>query len=281
MLQVDWVWSYAFGATFAAAAARQLEKEEKPFSNKWGYVTLFFLATFFNMSALYNLWVYPQWESMQVAATHADIPGWIVSLFLITNVTQGVLGYWITYTLIKKKNYYGAHVNWMVAWAVFWFILACGWDCTGYQRFLYDASVNNGVLWTPSTQHMGLSFFVKSNSFRAILIMSLAFIPVLSYGYITFTRDGFKMDSTVPTNKVPGALKIMALYISIEFGLTLSIAVIAAMTVIGLSKITGNILAGYLIGIPSFSLVAYLLLFRRKMPMYWLARQLFFKEPRE
>jgi len=80
MVQVDVVWSYAFGATFAACASRQLEKEDKPFVNQWYVFTLTFLSTFFAPSGLYLLWQHTQWETMQVAKTMKDIPAWLVTL---------------------------------------------------------------------------------------------------------------------------------------------------------------------------------------------------------
>ena len=104
MVQVDIVWAYAFGATFAAAAGRQLEKEEKPFVNKWYVFLLIFLSVFFAPSGLYLLWEHTQWETMQVATTMKDIPAWLVVIFAVTNVTQGILGYWTTLKLVKKEE---------------------------------------------------------------------------------------------------------------------------------------------------------------------------------
>jgi hypothetical protein len=74
MVQVDIVWSYAFGATFAASSARQLAQEEKPFANKTYSFVLHFLSILFAPSGLYLLWQFPQWETMQVARSFSDIP---------------------------------------------------------------------------------------------------------------------------------------------------------------------------------------------------------------
>jgi len=280
MVQVDIVWSYAFGATFAAAAARQLEKEEKPFNNKWYIFILLFLSIFFAPSGLYLLWEHTQWETMQVATTFSDIPAWLVTIFAVTNITQGIAGYWTTWWLIKKKNYYGAHANWMVAWIIFWFILVCGWDCTGYQRFLYDMSVNNGALWEPGKM-MGISFFNASRVWWTLVVMALFFAPMLIYGFVNFTREGAKMDRTIPSDRVPGVPRILVVYFATQWVLCLGLAILAALTVMGIREATGSLLAAYFIGIPVFSLVAYFLLFRRKMPMHRIARQLYVKEPGE
>ncbi len=276
MVQVDIVWSYAFGATFAAAAARQLEKEEKPFNNKWYVLTLLFLACLFAPSGLYLLWQFPGWETMQVATRHEDIPAWLVVVFAVTNITQGILGYRVSYLFARKGKYYAAHANWMVAWIIFWFILVCGWDCTGYQRFLYDSSMFNGELWTPG-RHMGFGFFL-SNVWWTLVVMGLFFAPALNYGIVKGIRKGAAMDPSITKNQVPRARKILLVAHGTMFGLCLGLAILAALCVMSLRDLFGNILLGYLVGIPAFSVVAYFLLFRRKMPMYLIAKQLFVKE---
>ena len=48
MVQVDVVWAYAFGSGFAACAARQLQKEDKPFNNKW-YVFTYAYGKLFDL----------------------------------------------------------------------------------------------------------------------------------------------------------------------------------------------------------------------------------------
>lgn len=278
MVQVDIVWSYAFGASLASAASRQLEKEETPFNNKWYIFILHFLAIFFAPSGLYLLWQFPQWETMQVATHFKDIPSWLVVVFAVTNITQGILGYWITFKLIKKKNYYGAHVNWMVSWIIFWFILVCGWDCTGYQRFLYDASVHGGELWAPG-KSMGVSFFYASNVWWTLVVMGFFFGPMLLYAYRHFTEEGYSMDPSILKEEIPHPLKVIAVYNAAQWCVCLGIAILASLLVMGIRDLTGSVLAGYLIGVPMFSLAASFFLFRRGMPMYMIAKQIFVKEP--
>jgi len=278
MVQVDIVWSYAFGATFAACAGRQLAKQSRPFENKWFVFTLLFLSILFAPSGIYLLWEHTQWETMQVARTMSDIPGWLVVLFAVTNITQGILGFWISWKLVRKGNHYGAHVNWMAAWIIFWFILVCGWDCTGYQRFLYDMSVHGGQLWEPG-RHMGLRFFYASRVWWTLVIMAIFFAPMLIYGYINFIREGAKTDETISAEMTPGPIRILIFSFGAQWVVCLGLAIAAALIVMGFAGLTGSLLAGYCIGLPVFWLAAYFLLFRRKMPMYWIARQLFIQEP--
>jgi hypothetical protein len=216
---------------------------------------------------------------MQVAKTMKDIPAWLVTLFAVTNVTQGILGYWITVKLLKKKNYYGAHANWMWSWILFWFILVCGWDCTGYQRFLYDMSMFNGELWSPG-KHMGVGFLL-SNVWLTLVIMAVFFGPMLIHGFIKFTRDGAKMDPSIKPNEVPNAITILAVYFGAQWVVCLGLAIVAALMVMGLRNVTGSTLLGYLVGVPLFIILAQLLLFRRGMPMQKIARMLYIREPGE
>ncbi len=280
MVQVDIIWGYAFGAGFAACGARQLAKEEKPFINKIYTFTLLFLSIFFAPSGLYLLWQFTQWETMQVAHTFMDLPAWLVCGFAITNVTQGILGYWVSYKFIKNKNYYAAHANWMWAWILFWFILVCGWDCTGYQRFLYDASVNNGVLWEPG-KHMGLYFFWKSNVWWTLVSMAVCFAPMLIYSVLNFIIKGAKEDKTLTPDQIPGPISLLIFSFGAQWVVCLGLAILAALMVMGLRDVTGSLLLGYLIGVPVFIALAQLLLFRRGMPMQMIAQKLYIKEPGE
>jgi hypothetical protein len=277
MVQVDVVWSYAFGATFAACSARQLQREEKPFHNRWYVFVLIFLAVFFAPSGVYLLWQFPQWETMQVATSRGDIPAWLVAIFGVTNITQGIIGYWTTWRLARKGNYYGAHANWMTAWIIFWFILACGWDGTGYQRFLYDASANGDILWSPGT-HMGVSFFYASNVWWTLVVMALFFAPMLILGAVKFTREGAALDPAIKKDEIPGAVKTLLVVFGTQWILCLALAVIAAVAVIQVGRLIGNIAWGYVIGLPIAAAAYYYLLLRRGMPMYRIAKALFIKE---
>ena len=279
MVQVDVVWAYAFGATFAAASARQLQKEEKPFNNKWYVFLLLFLSIFFAPSGLYLLWQFPQWETMQVAASREDIPAWLVVIFGVTNITQGILGYWTTWRLARRGKFYAAHANWMVAWIIFWFILACGWDGTGYQRFLYDASVHGGVLWEPGT-HMGISFFYASRVWWTLVVMAAFFAPMLIRGMIQGIREGASADPSIKGG-LPGPVKILAVFFTAQWSVCLGLAVLAAAVVIQLGDLFGHIGWGYLAGLPLCAAAYYFLLFRKGMPMHLIARQLYVKEPGE
>ncbi len=274
MVQVDIIWSYAFGASFAAAAARQLGKQESPFVSKYFMFTLLFLSLLFVPSGVYLLWEHTQWETMQVAISKDDIPSWLTTLFVLTNVTQGIVGYFISYKFARAKNYFAAHVNWIIAWIIFWFILVCGWDCTGYQRFLYDMSVNNGELWAPG-KHMGLSFFYSSNVWWSLVLMALFFAPMLIYGYVQFIREGMENDPSIPQEAIPSPIKIQIIVFGIQWVVSLACAILVSILVMQLYTLTVSYIAAYIIGIFSFSIVAYFLLFKREKILHKLLKTLY------
>jgi len=119
MVQVDIFWSYALGAGFAASASRQLKEKDTPFQNDYFTYTLLYLSCIFAPSGIYLLWQFPHWETMQVATCHGDLPAWLVALFAITNITQGILGFWVSYICIKAGRYYWAHLQWFLFFLCF------------------------------------------------------------------------------------------------------------------------------------------------------------------
>ncbi|MFA6034448.1 MAG: hypothetical protein WC889_16225 [Myxococcota bacterium] len=280
MVQVDIVWSYAFGATFAAAAARQVKETAKEegtlFHSRQFTYLLLFLSILFAPSGLYLLWEFPHWETMQVARTWADLPAWLVCLFAITNITQGILGYWTSALLIRSGRLYGAHVNWMVAWTIFWSILVMGWDTTGWQRFLYDPTVNGGVFWSPGT-HMGLSFF-KSNVFLTLVGMAVPIGPALVIPIAKWIREGAASDPSIPGDRVPGMVKIMIVVLVGTFVIPLVLAILCGLLVFLIRDLTGSIPLAYAAGLPAFWFMVYFMLLKPGRPLYLYARMLFIEE---
>ncbi len=271
VVRTDVVWSYAFGASFAAAAYHKLKNESRPFTTKYFVFTLLFLSILFAPSGIYLLWEHTQWETMQVATSKDDLPSWLVTLFAVTNITQGILGYFVSYKLIKAKKIFGAHCNWIAAWIIFWFILVCGWDCTGWQRFLYDVSVNNGQLWTPGT-HMGISFFYASRVWWTLVIMGLFFAPMLINGYISFIREGAKVELSMDGKNLPSPIKIITIIFGTQWIICLLVAIIASLIVMELHSLTNNLLIAYPVGIIVSGFLIYYLILRRNMICYKLLK---------
>ncbi len=196
MVQVDVFWSYAIGAGFAASASKQIKKEYDTakdtgwFQSKYFVYNVLFLACLFAPSGVYLLWDFPQWETMQVAASHASIPAWLVTLFAFTNVTLGVLGYWVAYSFIKKGRPGLAWLQVLIGYFFMAFILIVGWDGTGWQRFLYDASMHGGRLWSPGT-YDGAAFLTSHVAF-ALYGMGVIVAPFLLIPMAKWIREGLQ-----------------------------------------------------------------------------------------
>src|SRR5659263_786349 len=162
MVEVDVFWSYSIGASFALASfrqlrkmrkesgadgtydlkdmldvkkiAREIEKGDSAFNNEYFVKTLLFLSLLFVPSGSNLLWSNPNWETMQVGS-YETIPGWLVSGFTITNVTQGILGFWVTWNCLMQGKYEKAALQVFLSSLGFSFILVHGWDKTGDKRF--------------------------------------------------------------------------------------------------------------------------------------------------
>jgi hypothetical protein len=173
MVQVDIFWSYGLAAGLAVAARRHLKKESEPFNNKYFTAIVLWTALVFAPSGLYLLWAFPYWETMFVAKDHADIPPWLVTVFGFTNITQGVLGYWVTWRLIRAGKDRAALLQPIWSHAAMFFILFFGWDGSGFKRFSY---AGNGDEWARGVAYPWTAWF-SSPVFYALLGMSLVFIP--------------------------------------------------------------------------------------------------------
>lgn len=180
MVQVDIFWTYGIGAGFALAAGQQLvkakqEKNASPFDSPFFVKTLLFLSILFVPSGTCLLWSNPSWETMHVG-TYQTIPAWLVVIFCMTNITQGILGYWVTYSLMLAKKYYLAFLQLPLGYFGMFFILVNGWDNQGYQRF-FSANHELFLNWSWSN----LSSFLTSDVAIILLAFAPFIIPIIVY----------------------------------------------------------------------------------------------------
>lgn len=173
MVQVDVFWSYGLSAGLALAGHKTIKSAPSWWDNKAFLFTTLWTALIFAPSGVFLLWSFPGWETMFVATNHASIPAWLVTLFALTNVTQGILGFYITAKLVRADKWRAA--AWQPIWshAAMLFILAVGWDGTGYRRFLYAGT---GEEWH-SGVHYDLSAFFTGPVFFSLLGLGVVFLP--------------------------------------------------------------------------------------------------------
>ncbi len=262
MVEVDVFWSYGIGASFALGAFRQLrklqaerdpdetrfgvkdilslrrvvqeiEKGDSPaFDNQYFLKTVLFLAVLFVPSGANLLWSNANWETMQVGSFET-IPGWLVSAFSITNVTQGILGFWATYNCLMKGKYFNAAMQTFASYLGFWFILVNGWDKTGYQRFFSrNREAFDNWKWT--------NFFgwLTSDVVRILLAYGAFFIPLMLYWISTWLVEGYEMDEQLnfkmpedTTEQLMEYAKIDAYLLGVVFGGGLGGAVTAHLLI--------------------------------------------------
>ncbi|MEW6554263.1 MAG: hypothetical protein AB1384_08265 [Actinomycetota bacterium] len=160
------------------------EANEDAFNNKFFLKNLLFLSLLFVPSGAVLLWSNPSWETMQVGK-YETIPQWLVGIFSTTNVTQGLLGFFLTYKALMKGKYYQASMHTLLSYLGFFFILVNGWDNKGYQRFFSKNRQSfdewrwrNVVPWAFSDVSM------------ILLTYGAAFLPLMYYWIIDWFLKG-------------------------------------------------------------------------------------------
>jgi hypothetical protein len=176
MVQVDVFWSYGIGAGLGlASAARGLARDERPSESlrtPAAFHTLLFLALVFAPSGFVLLWNFPSWETMHAGTR--ELPGWLVALFGVTNITQGLLGFVVARWLASRGRAFSALLHWLGGYFGMFFILVHGWDGTGYQRFFSPTrEALDGWTWTTARG------WLTSDVALTLAVMGLVLVPWL------------------------------------------------------------------------------------------------------
>ena len=277
MVQVDVFWSYAFGAGFAMAAARQLKQDREKnngnfFENKYFTHTLLFLAILFVPSGASLLWAFPDWETMQVAITKDSLPVWLVTAFTITNITQGILGFWITYALLMKNKKYLAFLQVWIGYFFFFFILVHGWDGLGYQRFF---SVDHIQFQSGNWQWSNALSWATCPVALTLYFWGIFLIPWLLGLCISWIIDGYQIgDVDVERAKKATKLGVAWRLGKLMFVYGLGMAIGASLLIHGFEKLMGSVALGWLLGGGVFAILAYAIVLRRKGLYYRFADSL-------
>jgi hypothetical protein len=200
MVQVDVFWSYGIGAGLGLASApgagsrlRDLVKEGPAFH------TVLFLAVVLAPSGFVALWSNPSWQTMHAGTR--DLPAWVVALFGITNVTQGLIGFWVARWLYAKGRPFAAYLQWVLGYFLLYFILVHGWDGTGYQRF-FSQTRESLAGWTWATALTWLT----SDVALLLLLMLLVMVPWLLVLTVPWLRAGARGRGLEPSS--PAALSV-------------------------------------------------------------------------
>ncbi|MBE2252605.1 MAG: hypothetical protein IAE78_23940 [Myxococcus sp.] len=176
MVQVDVFWSYGIGAGLGLASAakglRTLERPLEALRSADAFQALLFLAVVFAPSGFVLLWSFPSWETMHVGTR--ELPGWLVALFGITNITQGLLGFVVARWLSSRGRAFSALLHWLGGYFGMFFILVHGWDGSGYQRFFSPTrEALTGWTWRTAAS------WLTSDVALTLLAMGVVLIPWL------------------------------------------------------------------------------------------------------
>jgi hypothetical protein len=273
---VDVFWAYGIGAGMAVAASRQLRArqafakgEEVPPATPEGvrvkhlwqtpyFVgTLLFLALLFAPSGIYLLWEFPSWETMH--AGDRSLPGWLVVTFAITNVTQGLLGFWIVDRLLAHGRTYLAYLQPVIAYFGMFFILVHGWDGQGYQRFFSETAADFRAWDGDWTDWLGSDVALTLYAMGAILI------PVLCVLVGRWQVEGYRIGGRfAPSRRAPSAAGAVALMLTSVFAIALPTAIGASLLIHWLGPLAGGLAAAAL---------AWLLVLRPGAPAWQLFRR--------
>lgn len=252
MVEVDVFWAYGIGAALATAAGAPVARASAPLSTPQFTRALLLLSLVWAPTGLLLLLRHPSWETMQVADSFADIPHWLVLAFGLTNVTQGIVGFWVSARLLRQGRPWAAHVNWMLGYFGMFFILLYGWDGLGYDRFLYDRDMFGGAAWTPGAglQPGAGPQFLLSTVARTLYLDGAYLLPFL-LGTIGLWQRAEAGRTGGPARS---ALGWAGLHLGMIFGLAFAAAAVAALTVHHLAGLLAALPGGwalsYLVGLP-------------------------------
>ncbi len=253
MVQVDVFWTYAIGAGFAVAASKPIENESPDEKGAWyksAYFTanILFLSILFAPSGVCLLWAFPSWETMHVG--DRNLPAWLVTLFASTNITQGVLGYWVAHRLIRAGYRYAALLQMALGYFLLFFILVHGWDGTGCQRF-FSATKTEFVNWNITNAFRWLISDVALTLYLFGVIMIPLMLYMMSSWFLT-ARDQSKINSKDDEHREKWDITKLILFIIL--GGTLVMAIAASILVR---------LFDWWIGLAVFGILAYVAALRK------------------
>ena len=272
MVEVDVFWAYGLGAGFAAAATHQIALgKDRPsgaatvgwqryVSSPYFTVAVLYCAMMFAPSGAYLLWAFPDWETMQVAHSHTSLPAWLVTLFAFTNVSQGILGYWVTAKLIRAGRRYAALLQVALGYFGMFFILVHGWDGRGYERF-FSANRSEFESW-PSNPSFGDAASRAGHWLTSPVALTLAgmsvIVVVLLWIMSGWLKEGYRLAGL---HNTAGTGTIVAMILGLVFVATLGSAIAASILIH---------LLGWWIGVPLAAAVVWLVAARPRTGLAYL-----------
>lgn len=263
MVQVDVFWSYAIGAGFAASAARQIQSQEKTgkfqmLENSAFARAAIFLGALFAPSGICLLWAFPGWETMYAARSWDDLPAWLVAAFAITNVTQGILGFWVTSRFIRQNRLFAANLQWVLGYLLMFFILVHGWDGAGYRRFFTRTVAE----WQAGSTEPLLTYALKWLTCPVALTlyaMGVIMLPLMFYWMALGVRAGFGSSTEEHQQAAAAQRKMPGLVLRIVLIEVLGVVIAAHFLITYSGMLLGSSALGWIVGLMVWAALLYLL----------------------
>lgn len=170
--------------------------------NRYMVANILYAALLFAPSGIYLLWGFPNWETMQ-AGGHS-MPAWLIVSFAITNVTQAILGFWVTERLVVSGRQYLGLLQAFIGYFGMFFILVNGWDKTGWHRFFSEDKADFAG-WSSQPALDQVKDWLTSDVAMTLYGMGLILIPVTAIIMYVSIRSGYRIGGAYAPNRKPAS----------------------------------------------------------------------------
>ncbi|WP_030560530.1 hypothetical protein [Streptomyces aureocirculatus] len=269
-IQAALFWAYAVGATFALAAARQLQVWERinagegprtrsRAANPYLALTVLFAAVLMVPTGLFLLWQNPSWATMHVSGGHEGVWAGFVLFYAGGVPVAAILGFLGSQVLVLVGAGYWAYLNCVGGYFLLFGTLVHGWDGSGYERFL-SPGARDWADWPHDSVINNALDFLTSGTFLALVVFGAAVIGTMLMTEIGWLLEGWSLPGAEEDRKAHPVLAV-AIAAAGVYGLPFLGAVTASVLV--------RLLGGWL-GLPLFALAAGFVLLPGRSPVRWL-----------
>jgi len=156
-----------------------------------------------------------------------ELPGWLVALFGVTNITQGLLGFTVARWFSSRGNTFAALAHWLLGYFGMFFILVHGWDGTGYQHFFSPTrEALTGWTWTTARE------WLTSDVALTLMVMGVVLIPWLVGLSVTWLKA---------SKRAPSRASLAAAILTLLVGGVPAFAVVSSLLVRSLGWAGGGL----------------------------------------
>jgi hypothetical protein len=206
--------------------------------NRFMVVNILYAALIFAPSGLYLLWDFTNWETMQAGTK--SMPAWLIVGFAITNITQAMLGFWVTERLIVHGRQYLAAMQTFIGYFGMFFILVHGWDSFGWHRFFSEDRADF-LAWNSEPAIDQVTSWLTSSVALTLFAMGFILIPIMATIMLRNYRGGLRLGGAYSINRKPlGVVPMTAAFAAFVFS-GVPLAVVSHLIIDQLGWILGGV----------------------------------------